>query len=117
VAQSERNAGRGIGGLTTAEREELNRLRHESRQLRVEREIFSKAAAWSMRHAVEGAIQLVPGRGEAPRPTVREVEVATARFEPESPAFTKHVMEAICDPDDIEAALRTVVRVPQASTG
>ena len=27
VAQSERNAGRGDGGLTTAEREELNRLR------------------------------------------------------------------------------------------
>src|SRR5262249_22489374 len=36
LAQSERNAGRGDGGLTTAEREELNRLRRENRQLRLE---------------------------------------------------------------------------------
>jgi len=48
LAQSERNAGRG-GGLTTAEREELNRLRRENRQLRLEREILSKAAAWFAR--------------------------------------------------------------------
>jgi transposase len=46
LAQCERNAGRGDGGLTTAEREELNRLRRENRQLRLEREILSKAAAW-----------------------------------------------------------------------
>jgi transposase len=39
-------AGRGDGGLTTAEREELNRLRRENRQLRLEREILSRAAAW-----------------------------------------------------------------------
>jgi transposase len=37
---------RGDGGLTTVEREELTRLRRENRQLRVEREILSKAAAW-----------------------------------------------------------------------
>ena len=37
------------GGLTTAEREELNRLRRENRQLRLEREILSKAAAWFAR--------------------------------------------------------------------
>jgi transposase len=49
VAQSERNSGRGDGGLTTAEREELNRLRRENRQPRVEREILSKAAAWFAR--------------------------------------------------------------------
>jgi len=49
LAQSERNAGRGDGGLTTAEREELNRLRRENRQLRLEREILSKAAAWFAR--------------------------------------------------------------------
>ena len=41
VAQSARNAGRGDGGLTTAEREELNRLRRENRQLRLEREILT----------------------------------------------------------------------------
>ena len=43
VAQSERNAGRGDGGLMTAEREELNRLRRENRRLRLEREILSNA--------------------------------------------------------------------------
>lgn len=49
VAQSGRNAGRGDGGLTIAEREELSRLRRENRQLRLEREILSKAAAWFAR--------------------------------------------------------------------
>ena len=49
--ESERNADRGDGGLTTAEREELNRLRRENRQLRLEREILSKAAAWFAREA------------------------------------------------------------------
>jgi transposase len=49
LAQSERNAGRGDDGLTTVEREELSRLRRENRQLRLEREILSKAAAWFAR--------------------------------------------------------------------
>ena len=49
VTQWDRNAGRGDGGLTTAELEELSRLRRENRQLRLEREILSKAAAWFAR--------------------------------------------------------------------
>ena len=52
----------------------------------------------------------MPGRGEASRSDVREVEVATARSEPESPARTIDLTEAICDPKNIEAALRAVVR-------
>src|SRR5512142_442711 len=52
----------------------------------------------------------IPGRGEASRPDVREVEVVTAMSEPESPARTSDLMEAICDPENIEAALRAVVR-------
>ena len=50
------------------------------------------------------------GRGEAPCPDVREVEVATATPGPERPAQTADLMEAICDLDNIEAALRAVVR-------
>jgi transposase len=46
VKQAERDAKRGDGGLTTTEREELSRLRRENRQLKLEREILSKAAAW-----------------------------------------------------------------------
>ena len=49
VTQSARDAGRGDGGLRTAEREELTRLRRENRQLQLEREILSKAAAWFAR--------------------------------------------------------------------
>jgi transposase len=46
VRQDKRDAGKGDGGLTTAEREELSRLRRENRKLKEEREILSKAAAW-----------------------------------------------------------------------
>ena len=52
----------------------------------------------------------IPGRGEAPRLDRQEVEAVTATAEPESPASTEHLMEAICAPDNIEAALRAVVR-------
>jgi transposase len=41
VGQAECDAGRGGNGLTTAEREELNQLRRENRQLKLERDILS----------------------------------------------------------------------------
>lgn len=41
-----RDAGAGDGGLTTDERAELARLRHENKRLKLEREILGKAAAW-----------------------------------------------------------------------
>jgi len=49
VGQAECEAGCRGDGLTTAQREELNRLRRENRQLRLERDILSKAAAWFAR--------------------------------------------------------------------
>ena len=49
VAQADRDEGRREDGLTTVEREELSRLRRENRQLKLERDILSKAAAWFAR--------------------------------------------------------------------
>jgi transposase len=56
VAQADRQEGRreakpvaAEAVLTAAEREELIRLRREVRQLRLERDILSKAAAWFAR--------------------------------------------------------------------
>ena len=46
VAQADRDAGKRHDGLTTAEKEELRKLRRENRRLREEREILAKAAAW-----------------------------------------------------------------------
>jgi transposase len=46
VAQADREAGRRQDGLTTGEREELQRLRRENERLKEEREILKKAAAW-----------------------------------------------------------------------
>ncbi len=46
VVQADRDEGLREDGLTSDEREELRRLRREIKQLRIEREILSKAAAW-----------------------------------------------------------------------
>ncbi len=46
IKQAELDGGTRDDGLTNAEREELRRLRKENRQLRTERDILSKAAAW-----------------------------------------------------------------------
>ncbi len=52
VVQADRQEGRReekADGLSTAERDELTRLRRENKQLRVERDILSRAAAWFAR--------------------------------------------------------------------
>jgi transposase len=58
VAQAERDAGRRDDGVTTEERDEINRLRRENRQLKLERDILSKAAAWFARET-----DVIPPKG------------------------------------------------------
>ncbi len=50
VRQAQADRSKGKTGLTTAEREELARLRKENRELRLEREILKKAAAFFAKH-------------------------------------------------------------------
>ncbi len=46
IKQADRDGGRRADGLISEERDELRRLRRENRQLRQERDILAKAAAW-----------------------------------------------------------------------
>jgi transposase len=58
VKQADLDEGKRKDGLTTLEREELVRLRLENKQLRLEREILSKAAAWFARET-----KSIPSKG------------------------------------------------------
>ena len=49
IKQTDIDTGRRTDGLTTEEKEELRRLRLEIKQLKMERDILSKAAAWFAR--------------------------------------------------------------------
>ena len=60
VAQQERDAGRREDGLSSDERQELRRLRRENKQLRIERDILKKAAAWFARES-----DSIPERGSS----------------------------------------------------
>ena len=58
VAQAGRDDGTRDDGLKTEDRDEINRLRREVRQLKVERDILSKAAAWFARET-----DVIPPKG------------------------------------------------------
>ena len=49
IKQEERDRGQRQDGLTSEERTELVHLRRENKQLKLEREILAKAAAWFAR--------------------------------------------------------------------
>ena len=53
VRQSQLNAGTRTDALTTDDRQEMARLRKRVKQLEMEREILSKAAAWFAREGTE----------------------------------------------------------------
>jgi transposase len=56
VSQAKTDAGKGrAGSLTTAEKEELGRLRRENRELRMERDILKKATAFFARESMRGS--------------------------------------------------------------
>jgi len=61
VKQAELDEGHRSDGLTTEERQELRRLRRENKQLRLDREILKKAAAWFARES-----DSIPGRDSGP---------------------------------------------------
>ena len=52
VEQLDRDEGLRSDGLTTEERRELRELRRENKQLKLEREILGKAAAWFARESI-----------------------------------------------------------------
>jgi RNA-directed DNA polymerase len=58
---------------------------------------------WELAFPTTGPDEAADRRGQ-------EVEMATAAPDPESPAATTNLMERICAPDNIERALRAVVR-------
>ena len=49
IKQADLDTGKRSDGLTTDEKEELSRLRRELKQVKLEREILAKAAAWFAR--------------------------------------------------------------------
>ena len=60
MKQADLDKGLRSDGLTTPEREELRRLRRELRQVKLEREILSKAAAWFARET-----NSIPSKGSS----------------------------------------------------
>jgi transposase len=52
VEQMDQDQGLRSDGLTTVERKELRELRREVKQLKMEREILGKAAAWFARESI-----------------------------------------------------------------
>jgi len=84
LAQAAIDAGKplpGKDGLMTEERQELNRLRRENRQLKLEREILSKPAAWfaNKDEKVRGRLRAREGEpGKTPMSTMCRVLGVTA---------------------------------------
>ena len=75
--QADLDDGRRADGLTTAERDELRRLRREVKNLRIEREILGKAAAWFARET-----ESITVHHRTPRSPRRPLSSRTTRCTP-----------------------------------
>lgn len=60
IRQADLDEGKRSDGLTTQERDEVRKLRREVKQLRMERDILKKAAAWFARES-----DSIPGGGSS----------------------------------------------------
>ena len=69
---------KGTTGLTTAEREELARLRKENRELRMERDILKKAAAFFAKHQRNVRLDRTRRRPSFPIATLCQVPAGLA---------------------------------------
>ena len=85
IAQADRDEGRRADGLTTAEREELNRLRREIRQLKLEREIHKRLMVFKLVSTAAKTWRRLKGENQLPK-VVRGVKFKNGVEVIETPA-------------------------------
>src|SRR5215510_10626617 len=80
IAQADRDAGKRTDGVTSAEREELTRLRRENRQLKLEREILARPRPGSLGRPTRSPTRVRIREGESGRLSGGDDVPAARRF-------------------------------------